>query len=201
MGEVNIIMREKKKQKNRKIKKYDISKNSQINKNMIYTKEELIEIQCEAYYQALRRMQEEKEKVIEEKSSSFKWWENVLFFLNLMLFPWHINKKFKIKGKFADGILTMAVSFSLKVIGFLAWLVASVWIGMGIYSILSHNVLISQLLIEILYSLLFFLFGGMFTLAGKEVSMETDSQKVYAYSASFMAVISVVIALIMLFRG
>lgn len=190
-----------KKKKNEKRKNHNILKDSQTNVNMIYTKEELIEIQCEAYYQALRKIQAEKEKIIEEKRSSFKWWENALFILNLALFPWCINKKFKFKGNFADGILTMAVSFSMGFIGFMAWLLAIICIGKAIYSIVNHNVLFPQLFDEILYSFILFLFGGIFVLASKEVSMETDNQKIYAYSASFMAVISAVIALIMLFKS
>ena len=57
--------------------------------------EEIINIQAEAYYRALKRIEDEKAKADETKKEKkrYKWYENVLFVLNVYFFPWKVNKK------------------------------------------------------------------------------------------------------------
>lgn len=63
------------------------------------TKEELIDIYAEAYYKALKRIENESrsENEPEHKVKDYKKYEWVQYFLNVLFFPWRIRKKFKLK--------------------------------------------------------------------------------------------------------
>ena len=63
------------------------------------TKEELIDIYAEAYYKALKRIENESknENEPEHKAKNYKKYEWVQYFLNVLFFPWRIHKKFKLK--------------------------------------------------------------------------------------------------------
>lgn len=77
----------KRKSKNKEqILKYESSNISQ---------EKMIEIQAEAYYRALKRIEAEKTKDDEQKheKKKYKWYENILFVVNVLFWPWKINNK------------------------------------------------------------------------------------------------------------
>ena len=68
------------------------------------TKEELIDIYAEAYYKALKRIENESrsENEPEHKVKDYKKYEWVQYFLNVLFFPWRIRKKFKLKDNIYD---------------------------------------------------------------------------------------------------
>lgn len=163
------------------------------------SKEEIIEIQAESYYRALKRIEDEKAKADETKKEKkrYKWYENVLFALNVFFFPWKVNKKFCINNQIYDGILLIIVSLLMQIIGSIIWLYGIYVIIHLIYkSFLSgiNSGTINSLSIAVLS----ILFGSIFILAGDEFSKETDSNKIYAYSASIVALISCVVSIIAL---
>ena len=84
------------------------SKNIQyINKCML-SQEQMIEIQEEAYYRALKRIEQEhvlnKELKGKREKKKFKRSERVLLVLNALFFPWKINKSFFIDNQIYDSI-------------------------------------------------------------------------------------------------
>lgn len=83
------------------------------------TKEELIDIYAEAYYKALKRIENESksENEPEHKAKNYKKYERVQYFLNVLLFPWRIRKKFKLKDNIYDDMLTLIISFIMYGIG------------------------------------------------------------------------------------
>lgn len=76
------------------------------------TKEELIDIYAEAYYKALKRIENESrsENEPEHKVKDYKKYEWVQYFLNVLFFPWRIRKKFKLKDNIYDNMLTLIIS-------------------------------------------------------------------------------------------
>lgn len=70
-----------------------------INPNQIsnkYTKEEIIELQSEAYYRAMKRIEAEKSSNMpqqEVQHDKKKWYKNVLFFLEIMFLPFSKNSQ------------------------------------------------------------------------------------------------------------
>jgi cation transport ATPase len=87
------------------------------------SQEKMIEIQAEAYYKALKRIEGEKANAdkqrIEKKKD--KWYENVLFVLNVLFCPWIINKKFNVSNQIYDSILVLVVSGVLCFTGGFMW--------------------------------------------------------------------------------
>ena len=91
--EVDSMSRRKTKRQKQQIVKYESNNISQ---------EQMIEIQAEAYYRALKRIEDEKTKEDEQKPErrKYKWYEEVLFCINVFFWPWKINKRFSVSKKF-----------------------------------------------------------------------------------------------------
>lgn len=167
------------------------------------SEERMIEIQAEAYYRALIRLEKEKEKKEENKQVNKKKDKGhitALFVLNVLGFPWKINKHFKMNNKVYDSVLVLFVSFILQIIGSVIWLVGAFAIGGEIVNFVQGN-LNKEWAIIFLLGLVFLFFGSTLILAGNEFSKESDSNRVYAYSASILALISCIVGIIALFKG
>ena len=164
-------------------------------------KEELIKIYEEAYYRAMKKINDEQEKVEDNKKVEEKreWYAEVLFILNIIFCPWKINKRFQVNNQIYDGILVFFVSFILEASGTLVW-------GVGLLAALKKIIMQMQegVYIRIIETVglgaLAMIFGSLLIVSGKEFSKVTDSNKIYAYSSSLIALRSCVIALISVFQ-
>lgn len=163
------------------------------------SQEQMIEMHAEAYYRALKRIEDEKAKDDQQKPEKrkYKWYEEVLFCLNIFLWPWKINKRFSINNRIYDSILVLFVSGVLRFVGGLMWLIGLVGFGFQIYSLVMRRVT-NDFLGIIAISFVLMAMGSMFILAGGEFEKETDSNKIYAYSASIIALVSCIVSIIAL---
>lgn len=182
---------------NRKTKK--LMKQIEKSKLNNVLQDQMIEIHTEAYYRALKRIEQEKEqeKVQTQEKKQDKWYTKLLFMLNVVLWPWKINKRFSINKRLYDSLLVLFVTVVLQVVGFLLWSFGVLAIIVEICQILKDG--ISSAAITTFSIALFMpVLGSAFTLAGKEFNNETDSNKIYAFSACVIALISCVVAIISL---
>lgn len=178
--------------------------NKQVKRNQcsFILSDHMIEIQAEAYYRALKKMEQEKmeqekmeSQVLVGNKKKKKWYANVLFALNIIFFPWKINKHFNINNQIYDSILVFFVSGGLQMIGGVIWLVGIFAIIYDIYKVIVHGAF--DTIFPILFiAFLMLLIGSIFTLSGDKFSQETDSNKIYAYSASIIALISCAVSII-----
>lgn len=161
----------------------------------------MIEIQAEAFYRALKRIENErldnKEQVSEPvgEPKKDKWYDNTLFGLNIIFFPWIIHERFKINKRIYDSVLVFLVSGILQIIGTVMYFLFLGAIGFGIYKFINDGI-ISKLLVIVSIGIVLIGLGSLFVLAGSEFSKETDSNKIYAYSASVLAWVSCMISMI-----
>ncbi len=188
--EVGSMSRRKTKKQKQHIVKYESNNISQ---------EQMIEIQAEAYYRALKRIEDEKSKEDEQKPEipKKKWRERILFFLNVCLWPWKINKRFNVSNRIYDSIPVMFVSFVLRLTGGIMWLVGMVGLVTAVYNLIVYRVF-KDIVGVGPFSLVILLFGAIFILAADAFEKETDSNKIYAYSASIIALVSCIISIIAL---
>lgn len=163
------------------------------------SQEKMIEIQAEAYYRALKRIENEKCESDGQKNEKkkYKWNEEILFILNVLFWPWRISKKFNVSDKVYDSILVLVVWGVLKLIGGLMWLVGVITLICVIWRIATAE-LVKEFITTIPIAIISLLLGSVFTLAGDAFSKETDSNKIYAYSASIIALISCIVSVIAL---
>ena len=161
------------------------------------SEEKLIEIQAEAYYRAMKRMEEEKEKVVEKRKYTFG--ERIGYLLNVIFFPWKINKKFKLNRVY-DSLLVMIVTLILIGLGTVLWGIGLVAIIYAIYRFVCIEMLISYVM-NGTFGLCLILIGSIIILAGTEFSEETDSNKIYAYSASIIAIVSCIVSIFAIFAS
>lgn len=188
--EVGSMSRRKTKKQKQHIVKYESNNISQ---------EQMIEIQAEAYYRALKRIEDEKSKEDEQKPEipKKKWHERILFFLNVCLWSWKINKRFNVSNRIYDSIPVMFVSFVLRLTGGIMWLVGMVGLVTAVYNLIVYRVF-KDIVGVGPFSLVILLFGAIFILAADAFEKETDSNKIYAYSASIIALVSCIISIIAL---
>lgn len=188
--EVGSMSRRKTKKQKQHIVKYESNNISQ---------EQMIEIQAEAYYRALKRIEDEKSKEDEQKPEipKKKWHERILFFLNVCLWPWKINKRFNVSNRIYDSIPVMFVSFVLRLTGGIMWLVGMVGLVTAVYNLIVYRVF-KDIVGVGPFSLVILLLGAISILAADAFEKETDSNKIYAYSASIIALVSCIVSIIAL---
>lgn len=182
------MSRRKTKKQKQQIIKYESNNMSQ---------EQMIEIQAEAYYRALKRIEGEKAKVDEQKpeKQKYKWYENILFFLNICLWPWKMNKRFRVSTRIYDSIPVMFVSFVLRIAGGIMWFAGIVSLVTAIYNLIVYRVF-GDVIGAGPFSFVILLLGAIFILAADAFEKETDSNKIYAYSASIIALVSCIVSII-----
>lgn len=165
------------------------------------SQEQLVEIQTEAYYRALKRIEDEKSNANEHESEKKKekWYKRILFILYLFMRPWKIREKFNVSNRIHDNLLVLVVSGVLRFIGIFMWLFGWITIGYEIYHVLMKQ-MINDIISMVCIAFTAVLFGSIFILAGEEFEKETDSNKIYAYSASIIALISCIVGIITLMK-
>lgn len=171
------------------------SKNIQyINKCML-SQEQMVEIQEEAYYRALKRIEQEHilSKDINGKmeKKKFKRRERVFLVLNALFCPWKINKRFFIDSQIYDSVLVMSTFMIMIVVGSLMWVLGIGWL-IDVFIVWR----IDSMIEDVCRGLILLFLGSAFILSGKAFEKETDSNKIYAYSASIYALISCIAAII-----
>lgn len=157
------------------------------------SEEKMIEIQAEAYYRAMKRIEEEKssqsESVIKRE---YKVWEKIAYFSNVIIFPWKINKRFNL-NKMYDALLVLIISSILKISGTLMWLT-------GVMIVINDIVpFVPDVNLGFYYGALPILFGSIVVVSGSEFEKETDSNKIYAYSGAILAIISCIVSIVAIF--
>lgn len=172
--------------------------------NMSYiTENRLVEIQTEAFYRALKRIKEDEEEEKEINNSGVDKWkkfDELLFFCNVTFFPFKISKRFQINERIYDSILVLIVSWILEAIGVL------IWAG-GVFAVI-YDIFQAvkgfwgyESIVAFCIGIVLMIFGSLFIQAGKGFGKESDSKKIYAYSASILALASCVVGVIALFKS
>ena len=170
----------------------------------ILDEQKLIHAIVEAYQiiDAKKKLDNEvdaKRKDNKKEDDKEKWYMKVLFMLNVIFFPWRISKRFAINQQIYDGILVIFVYVILGLLGMIAWVTGLFAIVNGII-LLCEGAMFVQIIEMLGVGILLMMFGSFFTLAGREFSKVSDSNKIYAYSASIIALISCVITVIALVK-
>lgn len=165
----------------------------------ILTKEQLVEIHAEAYYRALKRIEEEqRDKRINSDKKEKKYQKgDVLFYINVILWPWKINKRFNVNQHIYNNILSVIISLVLKIFGFYLWLSGIITV---VYKSIQMMFTISFAsgIVHLLIGFALLLWGSIFVMAGKEFEKERDGNTIYAYSASILALISCILGIVAL---
>lgn len=157
----------------------------------------MIEIQAEAYYRALKRIEQEKSELevpVRDKKIT-QWYLKILLVLNVFFWPWRINKCFRINDRIYDNILVAFVSTVLQGFGGIMWLIGIIGTIYDVYKIITMGVSVILIIFFVITMFIIFI-GSTFVISGDKFSQESDSFKIYAYSASIIALVSCVVSVI-----
>lgn len=156
-----------------------------------------------AIVKAYHIIENEKKKMEEEidtnkrikSTNKEKWYIKSLFMLNVFFFPWKINKRFTINDKIYDSVLVLFVSLILSLIGFVIWLMGFGTIAYKLMMLLQGKNM-GVYAWSLTTGILMVMFGSLITLASGEFSKVSESNTIYAYSASIIALISCILTVI-----
>ena len=153
-----------------------------------------VELQAEAYYLAMKRFEEEKALKDQQVNSEVKtkWWKRVLVFINVVLFPFHIFGKKRINNQIYDEILVLPVSTLLIGGGSFFWLIGVAAFVAMITRKMTFNVS------ACVVSFFVIIVGSFMIVSGRAFKEERDSMKIYAYSASIIALVSCIVSIVAL---
>ena len=167
-----------------------------INANI--SQEKMIDIQAEAYYIALKKIEEENKHKELNKTTQYKWYEKIFLILNIYLFPIHISKKFSINKYIYETAYVLIISSLIRSIGTIGWII-------GIYNFIFktmcaiiENGMNIETIYTILFSICFVVFGSILIISANVFEKEEDSNRIYAYSASILALFSFCISVLTL---
>lgn len=159
----------------------------------------MVKIYAEAYYQAMKRYNAEIEAKEKEKNHNDESvWDGILFGLNILLFPWKINKKFKINNKIYDSILVLIITMMFTISGTFLWVAGMYMVITTIVQVFQGDISTASMSTNFAMSTLLISTGSVLIISGNEFSKVTDSNKIYAYSASILAAVSCMLAIISL---
>ena len=71
---------------------------------------------------SIREKSAEEEQEITKEKVKYTWYENLLFVLNVLIWPWKPSKKFKLKSNIYDNVLVAFVSSIMQIVGAFLWL-------------------------------------------------------------------------------
>lgn len=163
-----------------------------------FSKEEYIEIQAEAYYRAMKRIHEEKTPVICEKPADNK--EGPLYkigvALRLLLLP-VIPKEIRVNRA---EILKILHGGPLSFVGFLLYCIGIAGLIMFVMERFVKKMSFDNTIL-LLCITIFTLFVSVYLrLAAKDIESETDINKLYAYTGSLAASVSLLLSIIALIK-
>lgn len=202
LGNSGIGEKDKKGMSKRKKYQRNKTKKQQIlnYKNNSISQEQMIEIHAEAYYRALKRIEHEKVDCVEEDmvQKQSKWYMTS-FYINALLWPFWISKRFRLKNGICESLVVLLVSVVMKGVGCFVWIIGILTIIKGMAHIPSPGAVI-YLVILFLVGAALICYGSILALVGREFEKEKDSNKIYAFSSFVLALISCAIGVIACFK-
>ena len=139
------------------------------------SEEKLIEIQAEAYYRALKKIEEEKKEQEPPQKVKRSVCETILYLLCVIVCPGTANKKFKLKNSY-DSLLVIIISGVFFLVGFILRLAGVIGIVISFWP----NAPFDSILVRFQFGgigLIAMLYGSIFVIAGDEFSREKDSNR------------------------
>lgn len=155
--------------------------------------EKWICMQAEAYYRALKRIEAQKEIKNPESSVQLTRKEQILYIINFFFFPFKIFGKVKLKKEIYNLSIVFATSFIMELVGTAAWLGGLC----GIPYLILKGELPFDIAIIAMGILLIFI-GSMLIIGVRSFEKEEDSNKIYAFTASFLALASLCVSIVTL---
>lgn len=158
------------------------------------SEDRLIDIQEEAYYRALKRIEEEKQKAdivtFETKEKSYPRWKLAL---NITFFPIKISKKYTVSDKLYENVLSSIISTVVETLGLILWIIGMYIIVRCMLRIIRAINIIGSMK-EIVLAIPICFLAGTLVQAGRVFYKETDSNKIYAFSSNVIGIFGCIIA-------
>ena len=160
--------------------------------------EKWICMQSEAYYRAMKRIDNENTKKlsdcenveIQNDSANMKCLYKILYILNFLLCPFKISGRVKLKEGVYNLPIVFAVSLIMWFIGLLSWLFGLLLIP---YSIILEKIPFDIALVPVAVISVFI--GSMLIVGAQEFEKEEDNNQIYAFSATFLALVSLCVSI------
>ncbi len=166
--------------------------------------EKWICMQAEAYYRAMKRIDNENTKKLSDNenvekqtsdSANIKCLYKILYVFNFLLWPFKIFGRVKLKEGVYNLPIVFAVSLIMWFIGLMSWLFGLLLIP---YSKILGKIPFDIALVPVAIISVFI--GSMLIIGAREFEKEEDNNQIYAFSATFLALVSLCVSIASFFR-
>ena len=182
--------------KKRKAQKKNIQINEITKINMQEVDEEKwVCMQAEAYYRAMKRIEDEKDEKPVEYTPKRNRLYRILYVFNFLVFPFKIFGKLKLKECAYKLPVVFAISLIMWCVGLIAWMTGLI--------LIPYLMTIGRLPFDIslgALSLILVFVGSMLIIGAREFEKEEDNNQIYAFSATFLALVSLCVSIVSLLR-
>ncbi|MBR3834410.1 MAG: hypothetical protein IKJ73_08825 [Lachnospiraceae bacterium] len=164
--------------------------------------EEFASIQEEAYYNALKKLEldrknektQEVKKESELEKQTLK--DKIRFIFYMLVLPGKAQENLGLDVRVYDILLSIFVSGVFKLIGHVIRIISIVLTIALSIDAFNKDVNLFVIINVILVGIVLMLMGSLFILAGDEFEKQDDKNCLYAYSASFIALITLIVSVI-----
>lgn len=182
------------KKRKRQRKTLQTNENAKISMQEV-DEEKWICMQTEAYYRAMKRIEAEKDEKSVNDVPKIKRLYQILFALNFLVFPFKIFGKVKLRKGAYNLPIVYAISIIMWWAGILAWLTGLILIPHLISTgELPFNIFLVPLIIILVF------IGSMLIVGAREFEKEEDNNQIYAFSATFLALVSLCVSIVSLLK-
>lgn len=182
------------------------NKKNSDNQSMIpkyYSRDEMIEMQAEAYCRALEMAEDRKKKKydeVKERAKNIKFEEKIKFVFWMIFLPNKAKEKAGLREDITNGLFTLISSIVVAGSGHVIRFFASVFFIGSIILAATNSILLRDFIIILPITIFSFIFGAIMILSGQEIAQERDPAKITVYSAGVFALISMIISMISLLK-
>ncbi len=159
------------------------------------SKREWIEIQSEAFYRALKRIESEKKLAEIPTVYDFTKKEKMFALFKAFICPKTIKNKYIKNEAITDNLFSMITSFIMIAIGHMIRIIGLIILLSTIYYFIKFQKW-SILLLGASLGILSLLLGVFFVWSGDEIEKEKDSNKINIYTSNVFALIGLIVAII-----
>ncbi len=168
-----------------------------------YSKDEMIEMQAEAYCRALEMAEDRKKKKFDEakeKARNIKFKEKMKLLFWMLIIPNKAREKVELREDITNGLFAIVSFFFVAGIGHVIRILAIIFGVCLIIALKTNSILFIDLIFILPIIIFAFIFGSILILSGQEIAEERDPSKTNTYTTGVFALVSMIVALISLFK-
>jgi len=177
----------------RRVKKAEVQPQRMMNN---ITEDRFLQLQTQAFYDAMKKIEEEKNTVTEVKIEKMSMLQNIGFMLLLIIWPNKAKEKYDLRDDITNGVFSMISSIIMWLIGNAIKLFAFLVFFADIYCVAVKVINIGIFIVFLFGAFFMGMIGSMFVLSSEEIANERNNSVIMSYTSNIFAAVGIVVAVV-----